>query len=132
LLPSANWLRRQTLAEYYESRLRNLAFLHWPKTLHSVRHARHLFPIWVEPSIRDQVIQGLQGRGISVMVNYRAIHLLTYFRETLGYRFGDFPIAERIGDSTISLPFYPAMPLEHADYVAQALADLACPRRLSA
>jgi UDP-4-amino-4-deoxy-L-arabinose-oxoglutarate aminotransferase len=127
LLPSANWLRRQTLAEYYESRLSNLTFLHWPKTLHSVRHARHLFPIWVEPSIRDQVIQGLQGCGISVMVNYRAIHLLTYFRETLGYRFGDFPIAERIGDSTISLPFYPAMPLEHVDYVAQALTDLACP-----
>ncbi len=128
----ANWLQRQTLAEYYESRLSNLTFLRWPKTLHSVRHARHLFPIWVEPSIRDQVIQGLQGRGISVMVNYRAIHLLTYFRETLGYRFGDFPIAERIGDSTISLPFYPAMPLEHVDYVAQALADLGCPHRLSA
>ncbi len=128
----ANWLQRQTLAEYYESRLSNLTFLRWPKTLHSVRHARHLFPIWVEPSIRDQVIQGLQGRGISVMVNYRAIHLLTYFRETLGYRFGDFPIAERIGDSTISLPFYPAMPLEHVDYVAQAFTDLAYPRRLSA
>jgi len=55
------------------------------------------------------------------VVNYRAIHLLSYFRERYGFRRGQFPHAEKIGDSTLSLPFYPNMPLEHADRVAQAL-----------
>jgi dTDP-4-amino-4,6-dideoxygalactose transaminase len=74
----------------------------------------------------------LQEREIGVMVNYRAIHLLTYFRETFGFKPGDFPIAERIGDSTISLPFYPAMPAEHVDYLAEALGSIFGVRRQAA
>jgi UDP-4-amino-4-deoxy-L-arabinose-oxoglutarate aminotransferase len=56
------------------------------------------------------------------MVNYRAIHLLSYFRETFGFSAGDFPVAERIGDESLSLPFYPNMPREHADLVVDELA----------
>jgi UDP-4-amino-4-deoxy-L-arabinose-oxoglutarate aminotransferase len=58
------------------------------------------------------------------MVNYRAIHMLTYFRETFGFRAGDFPVAERLGDANLSLPLYPNMPSEHADIVAEALAQI--------
>jgi UDP-4-amino-4-deoxy-L-arabinose-oxoglutarate aminotransferase len=55
------------------------------------------------------------------MVNYRPIHLLTYFQKLLGHKRGDFPNAERIGDSTVSLPLYPDMPVEHVDIVSGAL-----------
>jgi len=58
-----------------------------------------------------------------VMVNYRAIHLLTYFKETYGFKAGDFPVAESIGDASLSLPFYPSMPLEHVDRVIEVLRD---------
>ena len=44
------------------------------------------------------------------------------FRETFGFRAGDFPVAERIGDESLSLPFYPNMPREHADFVVDELA----------
>jgi hypothetical protein len=37
---------------------------------------------------------------------------MSYFAERYGYRVGDFPISEWIGNCTISLPFYPDMPLE--------------------
>jgi dTDP-4-amino-4,6-dideoxygalactose transaminase len=89
-----------------------------------VKHAWHLFPIWVEPARRDSLIGNLRERGIDVMVNYRAIHLLTYFRETLGTRPGDFPIAERMGESTISLPFYPRMPPGDVEQVVEALREI--------
>ena len=49
---------------------------------------------------------------IGAVVNYRAIHLLTFFRKTFGFEEGLFPIAERIGDSTISIPFHPKLPHE--------------------
>lgn len=127
-----NWIRRQALAEHYETFLDRIPGLRRPRTLPGGRHALHLYPVWVDPTVRDQLIQQLQDRDIGVMVNYRAIHLLTYFRETFGFRSGDFPIAERIGDSTISLPFYPAMPLEQVEYVTRALDDHLCHRRLSA
>jgi UDP-4-amino-4-deoxy-L-arabinose-oxoglutarate aminotransferase len=58
------------------------------------------------------------------MVNYRAIHLLTYFAESLGTKPGDFPEAERFGDEILSLPFYPQMSFEQVDYVVAQLLEL--------
>ena len=117
-----NWRKRRELAAYYEERLWDIPNLRRPKTLADVEHAWHLFPVWVGAGARDRVIQELQESGISVMVNYRAIHLLSYFRETFGFHAGDFPVAERIGDQSLSLPFYPNMPREHADFVVDELA----------
>lgn len=120
----ANWHKRDHLARYYQERLADVPGLTLPQTLPGVRHGHHVFPVWVDPGRRDAVIAGLDARGIPAVVNYRAIHVLTYFRETLGYEPGAFPIAERIGDSTISLPFYPSMPREHADLVVESLKAL--------
>jgi dTDP-4-amino-4,6-dideoxygalactose transaminase len=117
-----NWRKRKELAEYYESRLWDIPNLSRPATLPDVEHAWHLFPVWIGDGQRDRVIEQLQSEGVSVMVNYRAIHLLTYFREIFGFREGQFPIAEKIGDASLSLPFYPNMPREHCDIVADALA----------
>jgi dTDP-4-amino-4,6-dideoxygalactose transaminase len=119
-----NWEKRRALAEYYEERLWDIPGLSRPKTVEGVDHSWHLFPVWIGNGERDRVIQGLQDNGVSVMVNYRAIHLLTYFRETFDFKPGDFPVAERIGDAGLSLPFYPKMPLEHVDYVVETLRDL--------
>jgi dTDP-4-amino-4,6-dideoxygalactose transaminase len=93
------------------------------KTLPDVKHARHLFTILVDPGKRDRLLWSLQDRGIGIAVNYRPIHLLKYYRDTFGYREGDFPVAEDIGSRTISLPLYPL--LEEADvrYVMQTLKE---------
>jgi UDP-4-amino-4-deoxy-L-arabinose-oxoglutarate aminotransferase len=98
--------------------------LTWPQTLPGAKHAHHLFPVWIVNGQRDAVIAGLHDRGIPTVVNYRAIHLLSYFRERFGFRPGAFPMAERIGDATISLPFYPGIPAEHMDVVAEGLRSL--------
>jgi dTDP-4-amino-4,6-dideoxygalactose transaminase len=119
-----NWSRRRALAEQYEGLLWDIPGLSRPKTLPGVEHSWHLFPVWVGEGQRDRVITELQERGVSVMVNYRAIHLLTYFRETFGFKAGDFPVAERLGDASLSLPFYPNMPPEHVNAVADELRDI--------
>lgn len=119
-----NWQKRQELARHYEECLSDTPNLSCPRTLAGVEHSRHLFPVWIGEGKRDQVISELQASGINVMVNYRAIHLLTYFRETFGFKPGDFPVAERIGDSTLSLPFYPNMPRAHVDVVVEALLNI--------
>ena len=122
-----NWRKRQALARLYEDRLWDIPELSLPKTRPGVEHSRHLFPVWIGGGHRDRVIQELQDTGISVMVNYRAIHLLSYFRKTFGFKIGDFPVAERIGDANLSLPFYPNMPLEHVDRVVDELRHLLNP-----
>jgi UDP-4-amino-4-deoxy-L-arabinose-oxoglutarate aminotransferase len=116
-----NWQLREQAARRYHELLDGIPHLTWPRTLPGVRHARHLFPVWLLSERRDEMLQAFQQRQIGVVVNYRAIHLLTYFRELLGTRRGDFPHAEHIGESTISLPFYPLIPNDHLDSVAAVL-----------
>ncbi len=119
------WEKRHALANHYYDRLSGIPGITWPALKPNTRQAYHLFTIQTkDANDRDRVIKGLQERGIGVMVNYRAIHLLTYLQKTLGYSQGDFPIAEDIGDKTLSLPFYPDMPFEHVNIVAQALREI--------
>jgi dTDP-4-amino-4,6-dideoxygalactose transaminase len=119
-----NWQKREELAQRYQQALAEVPGLTWPQTLPGVKHAHHIFPVWVVNGPRDAVVAGLQAHGIPTVVNYRAIHLLTYFRERFGFKPGAFPVAERIGDATMSLPFYPTMPAEHVDLVADRLKRL--------
>ena len=66
----------------------------------------------------------LQERGIGVAVNFRAIHLLTFYRQTFGYKRGMYPMAEKIGDSTITLPLYPKLTDEEVRYVIQTVKEV--------
>jgi dTDP-4-amino-4,6-dideoxygalactose transaminase len=120
----ATWRKREEVARRYQSLLAEVPGLTWPQTLPGVKHAHHLFPVWIVNGRRDDVIAGLQQRGIPTVVNYRAIHLLTYFRERFGFKPGAFPMAERIGDAAVSLPFYPGIPPEHVTAVADGLRAL--------
>jgi len=120
----ATWRKREELAQRYQALLAEVSGLTWPQTLPGVKHAHHLFPVWIVNGRRDDVVVGLQQRGIPTVVNYRAIHLLSYFRERFGFEPGAFPMAERIGDAAVSLPFYPGIPAEHVAAVAESLRTL--------
>ena len=115
---------RSRLAELYFELLNGVPGLSWPERVEGSRHANHLFTVWVDGGRRDDVITRLQSMGISVVVNYRAIHQLTYFRERFGFAPDAFPNARRIGDQTISLPFYPGMPEQDVHDVARALREI--------
>jgi dTDP-4-amino-4,6-dideoxygalactose transaminase len=117
------WQRRDMLWKLYEEELSSIAGIRLLKTLLDLRHARHLFTILVSPEKRDSLLWALQDRGIGVAVNYRPIHLLKYYRETFGYHEGDYPVAEEIGKSTISLPLYPALKEEDMKYIVKVLKD---------
>lgn len=116
-----NWQKRESLAALYHQKLAGLSHIKRPTTLPGIKHAWHLFPIWVGKEIRDRVIEYLQCHGVGVVVNYRAIHLLTYFKENFEYPRGSLPCAEAIGDCTISLPFYPGMKEEQVNRVVEVL-----------
>ena len=119
-----NLKKREELAEIYEHHLNDCIGISLPKTISGVRHAHHLFPVWVNNGERDKIVIALQAAGIGVVVNYLAIHLLTYFQKHLGYKLGDFPCAEKIGNATLSLPFYPAMCQEDVVFVSSVLKQL--------
>lgn len=115
------WQRKQDICLKYEKAFRGLAGLDFPKVLAGSKSARHIFTIWTPRLRRDEFLSKLQTEGIGVAVNFRAIHLLKYYRETFGFKPGDFPIAESIGDRTITIPLYPRLTDQEVDDVIAAV-----------
>jgi dTDP-4-amino-4,6-dideoxygalactose transaminase len=113
--------QRTALAERYDERLAAVPGVRRPGALPNTVHSRHVYPVRVAGEKRDPTIEALKSERIGCVVNYRAVHLMQYFRDQFGYKSGDFPVAERIGDETISIPFYPGMPLDDVDVVVDAL-----------
>jgi UDP-4-amino-4-deoxy-L-arabinose-oxoglutarate aminotransferase len=86
------------------------------------RSTHHLFTIHARPGQRDEVLAGLSAANIGTAVNYRALHTLTYYAEVLSLPVGSLPVAEEIGERTISLPIYPTLSREEQDRVVDAVA----------
>ena len=119
-----NRQRREAICLRYEEGFSDSPNVACLKVLPDSRSARHLFTILVDPARRDDLLVQLQDKGIGVAVNYRAIHLLTYYRRVLGYSRGGFPVAERIGDSTITLPLYPKLTDDEVQYVIRIVQEV--------
>lgn len=117
------WRRRREIAARYEAAFAHLEGVDFPQVAVPEWSARHVFPIWVAPSRRDEILAGLQERGIGVVVNYRAVHLLQYYARHFGYRRGDLPVAEDIGDRTLSLPLYPQLTDAQINRVIDAVTE---------
>jgi len=115
------WNTRLNISNCYTEALATLSGLRLPAVVPNSKHALHLYPIRVARGQRDTVISKLMHQGISTTINFRPVHLLSFFSRTLKYSPGDFPIAEEIGSSTISLPFYPSIPDGDINAVIEAL-----------
>lgn len=114
---------KEVICQKYQKALQGIGGINFPDVLPHSKHARHLFTIWVDPRRRDDILHRLQDAQIGVAVNFRAIHLLRYYVETFGFKPGIFPVAERIGGSTISIPMYPKLTNEEAAYVIEKLRE---------
>ena len=115
------WERREAICQRYEAGFRGVAGVSFPIVPAGSRSARHLFTIWVNPARRDAILVDLQNRGVGVAVNYRAVHLLKYYQEQFAIPRGTFPVAERIGDATLTLPLYPKLAEAEIDYVIESV-----------
>ena len=102
---------------------RGLPEVDLPRVAVQAWSARHLFPLWVKEGTRDEMVDRLEQRGIGVVVNYRAVHLLSFYATEFGYKPGDLPVAESIGNRTLSLPLYPQMTDAQVDRVIDTVID---------
>ncbi|KKN79323.1 hypothetical protein LCGC14_0341050 [marine sediment metagenome] len=112
--------RRALIWDVYASAFRRNTKIGLIKTDSS--SAKLMFTILVEN--RDKVLNELQERGVGVAVNYRAVHLLDYYRKRFGYKEGDFPNAEYIGNHTITLPLYPKLTQLEIEYVIEKVNEV--------
>jgi dTDP-4-amino-4,6-dideoxygalactose transaminase len=106
--------RRAEIADRYTARLARLRPEVAPPPPQTGR-VFYGYPILAER--RDDLRRALAGRGIETRIQYPTLHLQPAFA-TLGYRHGDFPVAERMAKRLVSLPFYPRLSDDRVDAAA--------------
>ena len=114
---------RQNLENLYRELLMDidgLDFMEAPQRGEVSGH--HLFTVLLPREVqRDEVLRKMEENGIGCAVNYRALHTLTYFKEKYGYKAEDFPIANEMGNRTITLPLYPKLSEGEVEIVCKTL-----------
>ena len=113
-----NCMRRYNAA-LYDNLLDDRLDLAKPLAAEYAEHVYHIYAVRVKK--RDKTIEHLSAKGIGVMVNYPIpLHRQPAYKY-LGYRKGDFPVAEKVCDEIISLPMHPFLSKSQIKYVVSAL-----------
>jgi perosamine synthetase len=115
--------RRAAVAALYEERLAGLEEVEVPIAARGQeRRSWFVYVVRLGDGIdRDAVIATLARNGIASKAYLPCIHLFPQLRE-LGYREGQFPVAEAAAAHSLALPFFPAMSEAQVDRVCQELA----------
>ncbi len=117
--------RRQELAAFFRERLSEFSGIGVPPSPDHVHHAWHLFIIDLDEKAagvnRQTFIERLTEQGVGTSVHFIPVHLHPFYAEHLGHKRGDFPAAEAAFERAVSLPLYPAMTDEDAEYVVRAV-----------
>lgn len=129
---------RQRIWAAYDAAFEGLDEVITPKvrdTAHT-RHARHLYTLRLVPGRlacdRNQFVSELAAENIGSGVHFVPVHLHRWYREHFGFERGDFPVAEAIGDSTVSLPLSAAMTMQDAEDTIAAVHKIIEHRRANA
>jgi dTDP-4-amino-4,6-dideoxygalactose transaminase len=89
------------------------------------RHAHHLYTILLDLDRlhigRDKFIEAMKAENIGTGIHFTALHLHKYYRERFGYRPGDYPQAEWVGERTVSLPLSPKLTRDDVADVIEAV-----------
>lgn len=113
--------KREEIAEKYNNAFAKMNEVTTPHVASYTRHAWHLYIIQLEIDKlkidRDEFIEKLKEYNIGVSVHFIPVHYMSFYKNTYGYKAGDFPVVEEYFEKIISLPLYPKMSDEDVQYV---------------
>jgi dTDP-4-amino-4,6-dideoxygalactose transaminase len=118
-------VRREAIWSAYDAAFAGLPLQRPAPAGEGDRHARHLYTVLVDERSggvsRDALRRRLAERGVATSIHFRALHLEPFYQERFGLRRGMFPAAERVSDTTLSLPLSAGMTPETIDRVIEAV-----------
>ena len=92
------------------------------------RHARHLYALLLRLEKlkigRDKFMDELLKRNIGTGIHFLPVHLHKFYAKTYGYKKGDLPNAEYVGERTFSLPLGANLSARDIKDVIDAVLDI--------
>lgn len=120
--------RRSEIAARYLRELNGIPGLILPEAEASSSRTRtsvwHLFP--VRHADRDWLARELARAGVGTLIHYPVPPHLSGAYSGSGFRRGDFPMAEEIAATELSLPLHPHLTAEQVDEIIGSVCMAAC------
>lgn len=118
--------KRRTAADLYRQYLGDIEEIKVPAEMPYAKHVYHLYVIQLINSSeeeRSHLASYLKENGIATGLHYPVpLHLQKCFSH-LGYKKGDFPVAEKLASGSLTLPMFPEITEEQIKYVAGKIRD---------
>lgn len=111
--------QRQEIAGWYNEALKNIDGLTLPVASENATHVYHLYVIRIKH--RDALQNYLSKNDIGTLIHYPIPPHLQKVYEHLGFKKGDFPVAEEIADTCLSLPIWPGITKGDINLVADSI-----------
>jgi dTDP-4-amino-4,6-dideoxygalactose transaminase len=120
---------RSKWASFYKSRLGGLDWLRLPAEPADGVHAWQSYVVNLDtasaPVSRDSLMGQLAEAGIATRPGTQAVHMLDFYRRTLGLKPVDFPCACAAAGDTIAIPLHNRMDADDYAYVADTILSIA-------
>jgi dTDP-4-amino-4,6-dideoxygalactose transaminase len=115
--------KRERVAAWYTERLAGKELIETPNVPASTTHMSwFVYVVQIKPPARrDDVIKELARSGIPSRPYFTPIHLQPFYVQKFGYRKGDFPVTEDLGEKSLALPFSGVMTEAQVAYVCKQL-----------
>ncbi|MBO4694000.1 MAG: DegT/DnrJ/EryC1/StrS family aminotransferase [Clostridia bacterium] len=110
---------RCKIADRYYTEIKN-PLIQLPKIRPGADSTWHQFVVHV-PEHRDALAEHLKNHDIGTLIHYPIPPHLSEAYAYLGYKKGDFPIAEKYADEVLSLPIYNGMTEQEQKLVIQTI-----------
>ncbi len=106
--------KRNQIADNYTQGFENVAGVKTPFVSADVFHAYHLYVIQV--TNRKGLYDFLRKNNVFAQVHYIPVHLNPYYKK-MGWKKGDFPVAEDYYSQALSLPMFPTLTDQEQEYI---------------
>ena len=116
--------KRQENARKLNDALAGVAGIKTPTISDNRNHVYHQYTILLNKGMqRDQFIASLRDKGVGAGIYYpKPLHIYPHIAK-LGYKIGDFPVAEDLAARVVSLPVHPKVTDEDIEVIAAAVKE---------
>jgi dTDP-4-amino-4,6-dideoxygalactose transaminase len=118
--------KRAEVASWYNQKLSEIEEIEIPQVAGTTsRTSWFVYVIRFSPGInRNTIAEKLKKHGIPARPYFVPIHLQPYMVDRFGYKAGDFPVTEDLGERGLALPFSSVMKKSQVDKVCAALKEI--------
>jgi dTDP-4-amino-4,6-dideoxygalactose transaminase len=111
--------KRAEYAAQYRELLKDITAIKLPVVKNNNKETNYVFCIQAEK--RDELEQFLKEKEIGISIYYPVpLHLQKCF-EYLGYKKGDFPVAEKLCKTVLALPMFPELTVDEVNFVCESI-----------